>query len=113
VHLLPARVAQSLLGHRQQSAGPVEGVTLAATVPEHLVLDPAPGLVHPLVGQLDDVELVGHLGGAGQAGVEDRLVGTGEIRLYATNWGERVLILGGDGFLGQVTPPAWSSTRSR
>jgi len=26
--------------------------------------------------------------------------------LYALEWGERVLILGGDGRLGQVTPPA-------
>jgi hypothetical protein len=37
----------------------------------------------------------------------------GVMRLYATNWGERVLILGGDGFLGHVTPPACRSTRSR
>ena len=36
-----------------------------------------------------------------------------EIRLYATNWGERVLILGGDGLLGHVTPPACRSTLSR
>jgi hypothetical protein len=34
-------------------------------------------------------------------------------RVYATNWGERVLILGGEGRLGQATPPACSSTRSR
>jgi hypothetical protein len=26
--------------------------------------------------------------------------------LYALEWGERVLILGGEGRLGQVTPPA-------
>ena len=35
------------------------------------------------------------------------------IWVYAFNWGERVLILGGDGRCGQVTPPAWSSTRRR
>ena len=34
-------------------------------------------------------------------------------RPYAFEWGERVLILGGEGRLGQVTPPAWRSTRSR
>ena len=28
------------------------------------------------------------------------------LRPYAFEWGERVLILGGDGRLGQVTPPA-------
>ena len=28
------------------------------------------------------------------------------IRPYALEWGERVLILGGEGRLGQVTPPA-------
>jgi len=31
---------------------------------------------------------------------------------YAFEWGERVRILGGDGRLGHVTPPAWSSTRN-
>jgi hypothetical protein len=30
----------------------------------------------------------------------------GLIRPYAFEWGERVLIFGGDGRLGQVTPPA-------
>ena len=35
------------------------------------------------------------------------------IRLYASEWGERVLMHGGRGRSGQVTPPAWSSTRSR
>jgi hypothetical protein len=39
--------------------------------------------------------------------------GSGVCWLYAFNWGERVLILRGDGRCGQVTPPAWSSTRSR
>ena len=32
---------------------------------------------------------------------------------YASEWGERVRIRGGRGLLGQVTPPAWRSTRSR
>ena len=31
---------------------------------------------------------------------------------YASEWGERVLMRGGRGRLGQVTPPAWRSTRS-
>jgi hypothetical protein len=39
--------------------------------------------------------------------------GTDRCWLYAFKWGERVRILGGDGRLGQVTPPAWSNTRSR
>ena len=38
-------------------------------------------------------------------------------RLYASEWGGRcerhVRMRGGCGRLGQVTPPAWSSTRSR
>jgi hypothetical protein len=29
-----------------------------------------------------------------------------EIGRYALKWGERLRILGGDGRLGQVTPPA-------
>jgi hypothetical protein len=29
-----------------------------------------------------------------------------DVRPYALEWGERVLILGGEGRLGQVTPPA-------
>jgi hypothetical protein len=33
--------------------------------------------------------------------------------LYATEWGARVLMRGGEGRRGQVTPPAWRSTRSR
>ena len=32
---------------------------------------------------------------------------------YAFEWGERIRIRGGLGRLGQVTPPAWSSTRRR
>jgi short-subunit dehydrogenase len=39
--------------------------------------------------------------------------GTAFYRLYANEWGERVRILGGRGRLGQVTPPAWRSTRRR
>ena len=35
------------------------------------------------------------------------------IRLYASEWGGRVLMRGGWGRAGQVTPPAWSRTRSR
>ena len=33
--------------------------------------------------------------------------------LYAFEWGARVRIRGGAGRFGQVTPPVWSSTRSR
>ncbi len=33
--------------------------------------------------------------------------------LYASEWGERVRMRGGDGCMGQVTPPAWRSTRRR
>ncbi len=33
--------------------------------------------------------------------------------LYATEWGARVRIRGGEGRVGQATPPAWRSTRSR
>ncbi len=44
---------------------------------------------------------------------DETLAGTRGIRLYAFNWGERVRILGGDGCCGQMTPPAWSSTRRR
>ncbi len=36
-----------------------------------------------------------------------------EIRRYAFDWGDRVLMRGGRGRVGQVTPPAWRSTRSR
>ncbi|MEA2900309.1 MAG: hypothetical protein QOH36_196 [Actinomycetota bacterium] len=32
---------------------------------------------------------------------------------YASEWGERVRIRGGRGLDGQLTPPAWSSTRRR
>jgi len=35
------------------------------------------------------------------------------MRLYAFEWGEVDRILGGFGRDGQVTPPAWSNTRSR
>ncbi len=35
------------------------------------------------------------------------------FRPYASEWGARVLIRGGRGRHGQVTPPAWRSTRSR
>lgn len=34
-------------------------------------------------------------------------------RPYASEWGERVLMRGGRGRDGQVTPPAWSNTRRR
>ncbi len=34
-------------------------------------------------------------------------------RLYALQWGARVLMRGGDGRWGQVTPPAWRRTRRR
>ena len=33
--------------------------------------------------------------------------------LYAFEWGERVRMRGGDGRRGQLTPPAWRSTRRR
>ena len=33
--------------------------------------------------------------------------------LYASEWGERVRSRGGDGPSGQLTPPAWRSTRRR
>ena len=36
-----------------------------------------------------------------------------ESRPYAFDWGERIRMRGGRGRLGQLTPPAWSSTRSR
>ena len=36
-----------------------------------------------------------------------------DYRPYAFEWGERVRSRGGLGRLGQVTPPACSSTRSR
>ena len=35
------------------------------------------------------------------------------IGLYAYEWGERVRMRGGDGCMGQVTPPAWRITRRR
>ena len=35
------------------------------------------------------------------------------FRLYASEWGARFLIRGGDGRSGQVIPPVCSSTRSR
>jgi hypothetical protein len=35
------------------------------------------------------------------------------MRLYASEWGERVRMRGGWGRSGHVIPPAWSSTRSR
>lgn len=37
----------------------------------------------------------------------------GLIWPYASEWGVRILIRGGRGRLGHVTPPAWRSTRSR
>jgi len=36
-----------------------------------------------------------------------------DYRLYASEWGERVRSRDGVGRSGQVTPPAWRSTRSR
>ena len=35
------------------------------------------------------------------------------FRPYAFDWGGRILMRGGRGRLGQATPPAWRSTRSR
>ena len=32
--------------------------------------------------------------------------------LYAFDWGECIRMRGGRGRLGQLTPPAWKSTRS-
>lgn len=36
-----------------------------------------------------------------------------DIRLYAPEWGPPVRMRGGCGRVGQLIPPAWSSTRSR
>ena len=44
----------------------------------------------------------------------NRAGGRGVYRLYASKWGERVLMRGGGGRVaGQLMPPVWSSTRSR
>jgi len=48
------------------------------------------------------------------AGAEGRVVDSLPLkRPYAFEWGARVRTRGGRGRLGQVTPPAWSRTRSR
>lgn len=48
-------------------------------MPERLVLDPPPALVELGVGDLDDMERVGHLGGVGELLVEHRPVGAREV----------------------------------
>ena len=53
-------------------------------------------------------------GGTPNAVVEsDRWRAKRVLGLYASEWGARFLIRGGDGLSGQVIPPVWSSTRSR
>jgi hypothetical protein len=51
------------------------------------------------------------LTGAGKPAVTG--VDTTVKRLYAFEWGARVLMRGGFGRAGQVMPPVWRSTRSR
>ena len=60
-----------VLGRRhQQLARPVEGVVLAAAVPQGLVLDPAADLVEGVVAQSHDVERVRDLLGVRQRRLE-------------------------------------------
>jgi len=62
-----------------------------------------------------DYEIFRRVGGVYQfrhAELQDYLANE-DSRLYAFEWGEVDRILGGFGRDGQVTPPAWSNTRSR
>ena len=54
------------------------------------------------------------LGPTGGEGAKQWMTVLTELkRLYASEWGVRVLMRGGRGRSGQVIPPAWRSTRSR
>ena len=56
-----ALVLEAFIGLGQKPAGPVEGVGLAAPMPESLVLDPTAALVETLVGQAHHMERIGDL----------------------------------------------------
>ena len=61
---------EPFVGLGQQPPTSVEGIVLAASMAQGLVLDPPADLVDPLVGQLHQMERVGDLDRVGQHGVE-------------------------------------------
>lgn len=61
-----AVVVEAFAGLGEQSSRSVERVVLVAAVAEGLMLDSAADLVEAGVGQLHQVERIGHLGGVGQ-----------------------------------------------
>ncbi len=71
----------------QQAPGPVEGVVLAAPVAQGLVLHPPAALVELGVGQLDEVERVGHLGDVAKGVLEGLAVGPGDVEYAEADGG--------------------------
>jgi hypothetical protein len=77
--LLVALGVEPLLRLGQQAPAPIEGIGLAAPMPEGLVLYPPAALVELGVGELRDMEGIGHQGGLGHHELEHPLVGAGEV----------------------------------
>src|SRR3974390_924188 len=75
----PAAVVESFIGSGQQAPGSIEGVDLAASMSEGVVLHPTADLVEALVGQPHEMERVSDRDGGGQHGVENCLVRAGQI----------------------------------
>ena len=74
-----AALVETFVGLGQQATAAVERVGLAAAMAERLVLHPAAHLVELGVGQLDEMERIGDLGGVGQHRVEHRPIRPGQI----------------------------------
>jgi hypothetical protein len=73
-------VIKSFRRFGEQPTGSVEGVTFPAPVAEELLLDAPAALVELEGGVFDHMERVGHLDGVRHRGVEDRLVGAGQVQ---------------------------------
>lgn len=71
---------EPLACHRESSTGPPERIVTAASMTERLVLHPAAALIKRSVGELDDMEGVSDLGGAGQHRAEHRPIRGRQIK---------------------------------
>ncbi len=103
-HQPPGRFSQEIVFPCDASDGPLG-------LGELLLERGLSGATFGLVGESQFHALDGlfALPGEGLLGDPELMAGLGyRLRFwpYALEWGERVLILGGDGRLGQVTPPA-------
>ncbi len=74
-----ASLTEALGTHQQQAADAIERIALASPVAEHLLLHPAPHVVHGGVGQANGVEVVQHHGGVAELG--EQAVGVAPERI--------------------------------